>query len=361
MLSAGARLGQILLLAAGFLVLVAISVGLGPARQPGARRQRLGGAHRRGRKSDQCAAARNPPRRKRRARLSADLGAGLPARPRGRRAATSFPTPTSWRNLIGDNPVQVETSSKLRPAVEAAARPVRAAKWISSSSNDRRRHRVVARSRRRQYRRHDPRYREGDAGRGRPAVRRRAPRRADRTPGDWPRCVTIAGSGLVIALAGISIFLVRRSSRARDEAEAKLRDNNLNLEATVDERTADLREANDEIQRFAYIVSHDLRSPLVNIMGFTSELEELRDDIFRRIAALARAAVRRATGPGKRHRYRRARARRRRQAAFAGLLRSARIHQILDRQDGPADIGDPQPHPRRTARVRAGTDRYQAN
>jgi signal transduction histidine kinase len=101
--------------------------------------------------------------------------------------------------------------------------------------------------------------------------------------------VTIAGSGLVIGLAGLSIFLVRRSSRSRDEAEAKLRDSNLNLETTVDERTADLREANDEIQRFAYIVSHDLRSPLVNIMGFTSELEELRGDIFRRIAALARA------------------------------------------------------------------------
>ncbi|MEZ5822175.1 MAG: CHASE3 domain-containing protein [Xanthobacteraceae bacterium] len=103
--------------------------------------------------------------------------------------------------------------------------------------------------------------------------------------------VTIAGSGMVIALAGISIFLVRRSSRARDEAEARLRENNLNLEATVDERTADLREANDEIQRFAYIVSHDLRSPLVNIMGFTSELEELRNDIFRRIAQLGRAAA----------------------------------------------------------------------
>ncbi len=101
--------------------------------------------------------------------------------------------------------------------------------------------------------------------------------------------VTIAGSGLVIALAGLSIFLVRRSARARDDAETKLRDNNVNLEATVDERTADLREANDEIQRFAYIVSHDLRSPLVNIMGFTSELEELRGDIFKRIASLARA------------------------------------------------------------------------
>ena len=42
--------------------------------------------------------------------------------------------------------------------------------------------------------------------------------------------VTIAGSGLVIALAGISILLVRRESTARDEAEARLRDNNLNLE-----------------------------------------------------------------------------------------------------------------------------------
>ena len=103
--------------------------------------------------------------------------------------------------------------------------------------------------------------------------------------------VTLAGSGLVVALAGLSVLLVRRSTRARDEAEVKLRDANLNLESTIDERTADLREANNEIQRFAYIVSHDLRSPLVNIMGFTSELDELRGDIFKRIAALSRAAA----------------------------------------------------------------------
>jgi signal transduction histidine kinase len=102
--------------------------------------------------------------------------------------------------------------------------------------------------------------------------------------------MTGIGSGFVVVLAGISIFLVRRSLRARDHAEASLRDNNLNLEATVDERTADLREANNEIQRFAYIVSHDLRSPLVNIMGFTTELEELRGDIFKRIASFARVA-----------------------------------------------------------------------
>jgi signal transduction histidine kinase len=102
--------------------------------------------------------------------------------------------------------------------------------------------------------------------------------------------VTIAGSSCVIALAALSIFLVRRSARARDEAEAQLRDSNVNLESIVQERTSDLREANEEIQRFAYIVSHDLRSPLVNIMGFTSELEELRGDIFKRIATLAREA-----------------------------------------------------------------------
>ncbi|MDP4002965.1 MHYT domain-containing protein [Methylobacterium sp. NEAU K] len=45
------------------------------------------------------------------------------------------------------------------------------------------------------------------------------------------------------------------------------------------EAEADLRESNEEIQRYAYIVSHDLRSPLVNVMGFTSELETTRDDV----------------------------------------------------------------------------------
>jgi signal transduction histidine kinase len=45
------------------------------------------------------------------------------------------------------------------------------------------------------------------------------------------------------------------------------------------EAEADLRESNDEIQRYAYIVSHDLRAPLVNVMGFTSELEETRAEV----------------------------------------------------------------------------------
>ncbi|MBE7201045.1 MAG: PAS domain-containing protein, partial [Parafilimonas terrae] len=45
------------------------------------------------------------------------------------------------------------------------------------------------------------------------------------------------------------------------------------------EAEAELRESNEEIQRYAYIVSHDLRAPLVNVMGFTSELAETQAEL----------------------------------------------------------------------------------
>ena len=45
------------------------------------------------------------------------------------------------------------------------------------------------------------------------------------------------------------------------------------------EAESELRESNEEVQRFAYIVSHDLRAPLVNVMGFASELASVQSDV----------------------------------------------------------------------------------
>ncbi|MEL6524160.1 MAG: ATP-binding protein [Chloroflexota bacterium] len=45
-----------------------------------------------------------------------------------------------------------------------------------------------------------------------------------------------------------------------------------NLEQRVEDRTRQLKDANEELKRFAYILSHDLRNHLVNFNGFTQEL-----------------------------------------------------------------------------------------
>lgn len=78
---------------------------------------------------------------------------------------------------------------------------------------------------------------------------------------------------LLAAVAAGSVWILRRYTHDLNESRTELRMLNDNLEGAVAIRTTDLQRANDEIQRFAYIVSHDLRSPLVNVMGFTAELE----------------------------------------------------------------------------------------
>jgi signal transduction histidine kinase len=85
--------------------------------------------------------------------------------------------------------------------------------------------------------------------------------------------VTAAGSLLIVLFAAGASWTVVQYTRELVTARAELKALNVGLEERVAERTEALTRANEEIQRFAYIVSHDLRSPLVNIMGFTSELE----------------------------------------------------------------------------------------
>ncbi|SMQ70021.1 sensor domain CHASE3-containing protein [Devosia lucknowensis] len=93
------------------------------------------------------------------------------------------------------------------------------------------------------------------------------------------RWVSIIGGIVILTVVGGAIWAVLNYTRELAQARRAVEEANSGLEERVRERTADLGKANEEIQRFAYIVTHDLRAPLVNIMGFTAELETGVDQV----------------------------------------------------------------------------------
>src|SRR5205085_10171188 len=77
---------------------------------------------------------------------------------------------------------------------------------------------------------------------------------------------------------GVAVF---HDITEKRQAEQIIRRMNQELERRVQERTLelvevnrDLAQKNQENEMFVYSVSHDLRSPLVNLQGFGKELEK---------------------------------------------------------------------------------------
>ena len=144
------------------------------------------------------------------------------------------------------------------------------------------------------------------------------------------RLVSIISGIVIVIVIGIAAVTVVRYTSELRRARTEVSVLNAGLKQRVESRTADLARANADIQRFVQIISHDLRAPLVSIVGFTGELQDSLGSL--------RLLVERAN-TGKEPTIRAAGSARRRHRTAA---RSDRIYSRLERQDGTADRCGPE-------------------
>jgi light-regulated signal transduction histidine kinase (bacteriophytochrome) len=94
------------------------------------------------------------------------------------------------------------------------------------------------------------------------------------TPDDMALLVGI-GHHAAIAIENARLYAaVQQELLERQRAEEAVRRLNAELEVRVAERTAELEASNRDLESFAYSASHDLRTPLHIIAGFSRILEE---------------------------------------------------------------------------------------
>ncbi|MFZ4620509.1 MAG: PAS domain S-box protein [Bacteroidota bacterium] len=99
----------------------------------------------------------------------------------------------------------------------------------------------------------------------------------------------------LVAFNDDKILNIIRDVTDRVRAENELRTLNEDLESRVVQRTAQLTEANHELEAFSYSVSHDLRAPLRAIDSFSAMLLEGNEDKFddegKRLISVIRTSI----------------------------------------------------------------------
>jgi PAS domain S-box-containing protein len=85
---------------------------------------------------------------------------------------------------------------------------------------------------------------------------------------------TYACDGMPVRMVGVYLDITRpkRDAEELEAARQRLEDHARSLEASVAERTAELRETVSELETFSYSISHDLRAPLRAMQSFASIL-----------------------------------------------------------------------------------------